>query len=98
MTDKPPEFQTIHKRAAEIVAKETILAYAIATELRKRIVGRTKEASKFDLLSILGYTAWNRFAEIKRRGDNDPKYLQNVTDLLAETIIVAHDILTERGR
>lgn len=93
----PPNFPSIHKRAAEIVEKDTILAYAVGNELRKRLVGRTQETARAELLSRLAYSAWNRFADLEKV-KHDPRYTQCVLDLITDTAILAYDILTEKGR
>lgn len=96
MVQQPPlDFKSLHKRAAELCEEETIFAYAVAKELRKRVVGRKSESLKQDLMQRLIYTAYNSLIELEPHKDN-PKYLAMILDLAADTIIMGHDILTER--
>lgn len=96
-SNQPPDvdFKSIHKQAAELCEHETMLAYAVAKELRKRLVGRTSEHVKHELMSRLVYTAYNSLVELEPHKGN-PKYLAMILDLAADTIIMGHDILTER--
>lgn len=96
-TLEPPDFPSIHKRAKEIVEQDTVLAYAIGTELRKRLVGRSSEINRQELLSRLAYSSWNQFIELDAK-KLDPRYTQYVLDLVTDTLIVGYDILTERIR
>lgn len=92
--DGPPDFKAIHKRAAEIVDTNPILAYAISAALRKRLVGRDVETTKHDLLTNLAYSAWNKLTDIQAQ-PNDPKYTVRMLNLVTDTLLIGYDILTE---
>lgn len=95
----PADFKAIHKRAAELVDKDTMLAYAVGNELRRRLVGHTKQSNRHEMMSRLVYGAWNGFCDLEEKARNNPKYMQNMLDLVTDTLIIGFDILTEtRGQ
>lgn len=97
MTDKPPiDFKAVHKRAAEMVETDTVLAYAIAKELRKRVVGRDSEQVKFELLSQLAYATWNDLIDIQQRGGDRPESIKTMLEIFSEALIFGYDILTDK--
>lgn len=96
MTETPPvDFKSIHKRAAEICEQDTILAYAVAKELRKRLVMRPSEEIKQEMMMRLCYTFYNNLIEIQAHAD-DPKYAQHFLNMVADTLIVGFDILNDK--
>lgn len=92
---RPPDFESAHKRAAEIVEKDTMLAYAVATELRKKLRGYTKATARHELMSRLVYGTWNTLSDIEIR-KNDPRHMHHVLELITDTLIIGFDILTEQ--
>lgn len=99
MEKAPPapasDFHSIHKRAAEIVENDTMLAYAIGNELRRRLVGYSKDSARHELFSRMAFGAWNAFAALDQDRHN-PHYVRDVIALLSDTIIIGFDILTDR--
>lgn len=97
MTDKPPpDFKAIHKRAAEVVEQDTIFAYAVAKELRKRVVGHDSEQVKHELLSQLAFTTWNQLVDIQQRGGERPEGIKTMLEVFTEALIFGYEILTEK--
>lgn len=95
----PISFASIHKRAKEIVENDTMLAYAVGVELRKRLVGRPSNNIKHDMLSRLVYGVWNRLIELQDlRDTGDPKAAQEFLDLVTDSLIIGYNILTEKER
>lgn len=91
----PPDFKAIHHKARELVETDMVLAYAVAKELRKKLVGRESDAVKHDLMAHLAKSTWNEVAKLNG-SENEPFYISRVLELFTETVILAHDILTEK--
>lgn len=97
MVATPPEsYKSVYKRAAEIAEKDTMLAYAVGNELRKRLVGHSKEKSRQELLSHLAYTAYNNLLDLQNQSGR-PEYNKMLLDLIVDTVIMGHAILTDNS-
>lgn len=89
----PVDLSSVHKRAEQIVAHETVLAYAVSVQLRKHIVGRKGEI-KYELLTRLAYESWNRFQTLQAQADQ-PTYTRAVLDLISDVTLSGYEILTD---
>lgn len=90
------DFNSIHKQAAELCESNMILAYAVAKEMRKRVVGRDSEQVKQELLASVAYGAWNDLLRIQQRGLDRPESIKPLLELFSEALIFVHDILTDK--
>lgn len=93
--DADTDYKSLHARAADLVKTNTVFAYAVAKELRKRLVGHESGIVKQELMERLAYSTYNSLIDIQSKS-NDKNYNTRILCLISETAILAHDILTER--
>jgi len=93
MANTPPDFTAIHKRAADIVKNEPMLAYAIASNLRKSVVG-SKEDIRYETVSKVLSFSWNRVIDAQDRKES-LKYPGIMIEIASDALVAIYDVLTE---
>lgn len=89
------DFKAIHKKAAEIVKNDPMLAYAIANHLRKSVIGKKADDVQYDIIVKILSSAWNRMLDIEPY-KQDVKYPSLIIDLVSDTMVTIYEVLTER--
>jgi len=90
-----PNFEVIHKRAIDIVINEPMLAYAIATAMRKSVVGKKIEDNRYETVSNIFRATWNLYCDKLQFKTKDSKWIEQVMDLGAEMVVTLIDVLKD---
>lgn len=90
-----PDFETIHKRAADIITNEPMLAYAIANAIRKSIVGKKIEDYRYIAISNILRATWNLYCEKLQHKTKNAKWVEDVMNLIADMTVTFVDVLKE---